>query len=46
MSLLTNLEDTLSAMKALFMSPPRMGKLGPWDEESDVDELVVSEDLP
>ena len=33
-------------MKGLFRSRPRMGKLGPWDEESDVDDPVVSEDRP
>ena len=46
MSLSTNFEDTSSAIKGLFKSWPEIGKLGSWDEESDVDDSVVSEDRP
>jgi hypothetical protein len=46
MSVSANLEDTPSAMKGLFRSRPRMGKLGPWDEKAGVDDPVVCEDRP
>ena len=46
MSFLTSEEDIPSAMKALGMSLHKTGKSVLWDEESNVDDSMVSEDLP
>ena len=42
----TNFEDTPSATRDLFGSRPKTGKMASWDEESDVDTSVVSENCP
>jgi hypothetical protein len=46
MSFLTSEEDIPSAMKALGTSRHKTGKSILWDEEFDVDDSMVSEELP